>query len=301
MNSRQLPVPAARRRRRRLAATGALIGAVALSAVACGPDADAGVDKARAANTASADAADKDTKADGKDNDKGSGTGSGAGSGKDGSAGKAVAETGGPKTSWSAAAAVAEKSVSGGQVTDVQLETDDGAQVWKIDVMTSAPRVHNITVDATTGALLGSHADRMPERARTYLKIPLAKLAAAGVGRQDAAGTALTEAGGGFVSAVSIQGSESRPVWRVKVMDGDTRHRVEVDAKSRAVVASEQESGSNARRSSDRDHSGRESDRASGHESGRESGRSAASYEEVRERSDDFGRDHHDWTQHLPR
>ncbi|MDG4865027.1 PepSY domain-containing protein, partial [Streptomyces sp. T-3] len=192
---------------------------------------------------------------------------------------EAPAEKGGPKTARTTATATAEKSVSGGKVTDVELE--DG--VWKVDVMTSEPRVHNISVDATTGALLSTRADRMPDRARSYLKIPLAKLAAATVARDDAAGAALKAAGSGFVSELSIQGTESRPLWEIEVTAGSVRHEIDIDAKTGKVVAHDKDTDD------DRNRDRRDGDR------------DAASHDEIRERSDNFGKDHYDWSQHLPR
>ncbi|WP_327358734.1 PepSY domain-containing protein [Streptomyces sp. NBC_01304] len=231
---------------RRLVTVGALAGVLALSATACSSGTDGGVDKPRETNAPAA--------ADGAAAKPAGGT-------------DAPTEKGGPKTSRGTATATAEKSVSGGKVTDVEL--DDG--VWKVDVMASEPRVHNISVDATTGALLSTRADRMPDRARSYLRIPLAKLAAATVDRDDAAGAALKAAGSGFVSELSIQGTESRPLWQIEVTDGAVQHEIDVDAKTGKVVAHEKD------------------------------GDSHASYDEIRERSDNFGKDHYDWSQHVPR
>ncbi|WP_327350899.1 PepSY domain-containing protein [Streptomyces sp. NBC_01304] len=147
----------------------------------------------------------------------------------------------GPKIAWSTAADTAEKSVPGGKVTEVEL--DDGQ--WEADVVTPEPRVHHVEVDATTGAVRDNHADRMPDQRRDYLKIPLAKLAAAEVTRTDAAATALKEAGAGYVSGVSIQGTEARPSWEVDVTDGSTRHEIGIDAKTGATVRQEKDQDDN--------------------------------------------------------
>ncbi|MGP3691410.1 PepSY domain-containing protein [Streptomyces sp. IBSNAI002] len=261
------PLTAARRHR--LLVASALTGVLALSSASCSTGTDAGIDKARSAGSAaSADAAAE------------------AGKGTD-PTGNAPVEQGGTQTSWSAAVETAEKSVPGGKATDVEL--DDG--VWEVDVMTSEPRVHNVAVDATTGALLGSRADQMPEQARSYLKIALGKLAAATVPRTDAAATALKAAGKGYVSEVSIQGTESRPLWQIDVRDGSIRHEIDVDATSGAAVRhdKEQDDGDERRRSSD------------SRTGGGDSATRAPSQGEVRERSHDFGKDEYDWSRHVPR
>ncbi|MBC9713986.1 PepSY domain-containing protein [Streptomyces sp. TRM66268-LWL] len=266
---------------RRLLAVSALAGALALSATACSSGTDGGVDKPRTSASAGGDA-----------------EGNAAQPAGDGEAKAADAPTeqGGPRTPRTTAVATAERAVPGGKVTDVELE--DG--VWEIDVMTSGsggPRVHNIDVDATTGALLGSRADRMPDKARSYLKIPLAKLAAATVHRDDAANTALKEAGAGFVSELSIQGTESRPLWQIEVTDGTVRHEIDVDTKTGEVVGHDKDTDGEDERSG-RGEGGGDGDRSDG-DSGSSSSSSSSSYEEIKERSDDFGKEHYDWSQHV--
>ncbi|MFG2622559.1 PepSY domain-containing protein [Streptomyces sp. NPDC048507] len=254
-------------------------GALTLALTACGQDSDRGVDTDRA-DSAPVAASAPSTVSSSRS----------AESPSPSTAGVPV-ERGGPKVPRTQAMATAERSVAGGRVTDVRLENDNGNQVWKIDVMTGDPRVHNVKVDAATGALLGDRADRMPDRAREYLRIPLAKLDAATVDREAAAASALRKAGTGFVSRLSIQGTESRPLWRLRVTDGATHHRVEVDAKSGEVT-----------RHVDRDSDDDRPDRTASADTDRgdeKSGRPSA--EEIRERSGNFGRDHYDWSRHVPR
>ncbi|MVU80321.1 hypothetical protein GPX89_24115 [Nocardia sp. ET3-3] len=263
MNRRPLTVA----RRHRALAASVLIGALAVGSAACSSGSDTGVEMVRATAATTKEFADIDTaKATG------------------------FVETGGPAVSWAAAADTAEKSVAGGSVTDLTL--DNG--VWEVDVMTSEPRVHNVAVDAATGALLSSRADRMPDRARSYLQIPLAKLAAATVSRVEAGQVALAAAGQGHVSEVSIQGSESRPQWRIEVTDGATRHEIEVDARSAAVVRHETERDRGNERP-------RVADRAREVSEDRGVSEQPRWQERARERSGDFGRDYHDWSVYLPR
>ncbi|MFF3209335.1 PepSY domain-containing protein [Streptomyces sp. NPDC002886] len=251
-------------RRRRLPAAGLAAGALLLSLTACGgAGSDPGVDKARAAGDAAPAAA--------------------ASTAPESPASApeptpAPAEQGGPKAPRAQAMATAENWVPGGRITDVELETEDGAQVWEIDVMTAEPRVHHLTVDATTGALLGDRADRMPDRARRHLEIPLAKLAAASVDREDAVRTAVATAGAGFVSELSIEGTEIRPLWRIEVSDGSVRHEIDIDAKTGEAARHQKEE---KERREVRDRSGRPSE------------------QEIRDRSGNLGQDHYDWSQHA--
>ncbi|WP_157513883.1 PepSY domain-containing protein [Nocardia concava] len=256
---------------RRAIAAAALVGGLAMGSMACSAATDTGVDVKRVAATA--------TQVTGENP-------------------SVPVETGGPAVSWAVAAATAERSIPGGVVTDVELE--GGA--WEVDVMTPEPRVHNVSVDAATGALLGSRADRMPDQARSYLQIPLGKLAAATVARADAANIALGAVDRGYVREVSIQGTENRPVWRIEIADGTTRHEIDVDARSAAVVRHDTEREEDRGRGDYR----RDNDRGRG-----DTRRDVAAErrdpaisdwpERVRERSHDFGRDHYDWSVHVPR
>ncbi|MFD5142165.1 PepSY domain-containing protein [Streptomyces sp. NPDC058401] len=270
--------PAAARRRHLLAATLAA-GALTLSLTACGGSgSDAGVDKARAAGSAAPAAASAPAP-------EPSGTPAAAPE-------QGPAEQGGPQTSRIQAMATAEESVPGGRITDVELETQDGTEVWAIDVVTAEPRVHNLTVDAATGALLGNRADRMPERARQHLEIPLAKLAAASVDREDAVRTAVAKAGAGFVSELSIQGTEGGPLWQIEVSDGPVRHAIDIGAKTGGVARHQKEEDR-------RNDNGDDPENGSGSGDGRSSGR--PSEQEIRDRSDNLGQDHYDWSQHTRR
>ncbi|MCX4782317.1 PepSY domain-containing protein [Streptomyces sp. NBC_01264] len=216
--------------RRRLPAAALVAGALVLSLTACGgAGSDPGVDKARAAGNAAPAAAAAAVPPTAPESPATAPE-------------RGPAEQGGPKTSRAQAMATAEKAVPGGRITDVELETEDGTQVWEIDVMTAEPRVHNLTVDAATGALLGNRADRMPDRARQYLEIPLAELDAASVDREDAVRTAVAKAGGGFVRELSIEGTEARPLWQIEVSDGSVRHEIDIDAKTGEVTSHQKES-----------------------------------------------------------
>lgn len=145
-------------------------------------------------------------------------------------------ERGEPAVSWSAAIAAAESTVEGGNVTMVRLEDRGGTRVWRVDVITPEPRVHNVSVEAATGALVGSRADGTPQQARQYLRIPLAKLAGSSVGLDEVTEAALAETGGGFISELSLQGSVDQPLWSVRVTDRGSRHLVDVDAGTGSVV-----------------------------------------------------------------
>ncbi|WP_424217166.1 PepSY domain-containing protein (plasmid) [Streptomyces sp. BI20] len=208
-------------------------------------------------------------------------------------------ETGGPAITHVAAARVAVESVPGGKVTSAKLRDRDGALVWEVDVMTDEPRVHNVTVDPGSGALIGSRADRMPDRARARLRYPLDALALAKVDREKAADLALTAAGGGHVRAVSVQNDDGAARWEVDVRSGDTLHRLDVDGASGAVTVgrSRTDADNSARREADgaTDTPARDTRPAEGERGGRPDA------ETVRELSHDFGRDHYDWNRHVPR
>ncbi|MEU3065073.1 PepSY domain-containing protein [Streptomyces subrutilus] len=192
-------------------------------------------------------------------------------------AGKALAERGGPASSRTDAVATAEKAVAGGRLTGVRLERDHGVAVWKAEVITAEPRMHHLTVDATTGAVREHRADRMPERVRPILNIPLDRLAAATVDREDAVRGALVRTGGGFVSELSLQGARTAPVWRLKVDEGPVRHAVDVDATTAKVTRYVRGTVGSP-------------------DAGRTGDRDRLTKEEVRRLSGDFGRDFHAWS-----
>ncbi|MEV6046223.1 PepSY domain-containing protein [Streptomyces xanthochromogenes] len=273
------------RRHRRLAAVALTAGALALSLTACGgSDTDAGVDRARAAKSAAPAAAETPAAAPTQVPAP--------------AASAASPERGGPKTSRTQALATAEKAVSGSRMTGIRLENEHGNQVWKVDVMTADPRVHNLKVDATTGALLGNRADQMPERARKYLEIPLAKLATAKVERETAVRTAVEKAGGGFVSRLSIQGTEADPVWQIRISDGTVRHEIDVNAKTGGIARHEEHKSGSAETPSGGNGSGTGS---AADRSGERGNGGRISEQELRERSGNFGTDFYDWSQHVPR
>ncbi|MER7173094.1 PepSY domain-containing protein [Streptomyces mesophilus] len=204
-------------RTRRLWAMGALSGALVLSVAACSSDSDSNADEPRervssAASAASSAANEPDT------------------------AGDASAAQDGPKVTYDDAIAAAQKEVPDAEVTEAEYD-DDGD--WEVDLITDEPRVHNVTVDATSGEVVRTHEDRIPDDQRDRLKYPLAKLDAASVSLDDAADKALKDAGGGYVSKISIQGTEQRPKWDVEVTDGRVQHELDIDAKTGEVVSKE--------------------------------------------------------------
>ncbi|MEU3063701.1 PepSY domain-containing protein [Streptomyces subrutilus] len=292
--------------RRRLPTAALAAGALAAALTACGSGTDGGVDKTRpAASGAAPAAAASESPAPASPSPEAEGAP--APEDRDGG----PAERGGPKTSRVQAVATAEQSVAGGRVSDVALESDEGTRVWRVDVMTAEPRVHNVKVDAGTGALLGSRADRMPERARRHLAAPLAKLDAAAVDRETAVRTALAEAGGGFVSRVSIQGTQTAPLWQVQVTDGTVRHDIEVDARSGAVGAHDRHEKDEGRETNETNEKGGKDEKGvaaaerggsgAGERGGATADRGRPSAEEIRERSGDFGREFYDWSRNVPR
>ncbi|WP_199551831.1 PepSY domain-containing protein [Streptomyces sp. N35] len=205
-------------RTRRLWAMGALSGALVLSVAACSSDSDSNADEPRERVSSAASAA------------------SSAAANEPDAAGDASAAQGGPKVTYDDAIAAAQKEVPDAKVTEAEYD-DDGD--WEVDLITDEPRVHNVTVDAAGGEVVRTHEDRMPDDQRDRLKYPLAKLDAASVSLDDAADKALENAGGGYVSKISIQGTEQRPKWDVEVTDGRVQHELDIDAKTGEVLSEE--------------------------------------------------------------
>ncbi|NGO79062.1 PepSY domain-containing protein [Streptomyces sp. YC504] len=207
-------------RTRRLWAMGALSGALVLSVAACSSDSDSSADEPRERVSSAASAA------------------SSAAANEPDTAGDASAAQDGPKVAYDDAIAAAQKEVPDAKVTEAEYD-DDGDGDWEVDLITDEPRVHNVTVDATSGEVVRTHEDRIPDGQRDRLKYPLAKLDAASVSLDDAADKALENAGGGYVSKISIQGTEQRPKWDVEVTDGRVQHELDIDAKTGEVVSKE--------------------------------------------------------------
>ncbi|MFI6942187.1 PepSY domain-containing protein [Streptomyces sp. NPDC050418] len=200
-------------RTRTLWTTGALAGALVLSVSACSSDSgtESG-EKRTAAARANAEKADAP-------------------------AAQTEPAQAAPKVTYDKAIEAAQKEVPDAKVTEAEYDDEDGD--WEVDLVTAEPRAHNVTVDATTGKVVRAHEDRMPDDQRDRLKFPLAKLDAATVSLDEAAGRALKEAGGGYVSKISIEGTEQRPTWDVEVVDGTVQHEMDIDAKSGEVVSKE--------------------------------------------------------------
>ncbi|MFI6964797.1 PepSY domain-containing protein [Streptomyces sp. NPDC050255] len=128
------------------------------------------------------------------------------------------------------AAASAVRAVPG-SVTEAELDDEDGALVWELDVYGSDRVWHDVTVDAGNGKVLGKHtSDDNDDRDRHAPRSAPVTL--------DAAAAAALKTSPGTVTSVELDGHDGRAVrWEVDVRGKDGReHELNVDAKSGAVT-----------------------------------------------------------------
>lgn len=121
-----------------------------------------------------------------------------------------------------------------GTVTEAELDDEDGALVWELDVYGSDQAWHDVTVDAGNGKVLGKHTDDdnddNDDRDRHAPRSAPVTL--------DAAVAAALKASPGTVTSVELDGHGGKAVrWEVDVRGKDGRaHELNVDAKSAAVT-----------------------------------------------------------------
>ncbi|MFE9853948.1 PepSY domain-containing protein [Streptomyces sp. NPDC005780] len=118
-----------------------------------------------------------------------------------------------------------------GTVTEAELDDEDGAPVWELDVYGSDKVWHDVTVDAGNGKVLGKHtSDDHDDRGRHAPRSAPVTL--------DAAAAAALRTSPGTVTSVELDGHGGKAVrWEVDVRGKDGRaHELNVDAKSGAVT-----------------------------------------------------------------
>lgn len=118
-----------------------------------------------------------------------------------------------------------------GTVTEAELDDEDGALAWELDVYGSDKVWHDVTVDAGNGKVLGKHtSDDHDDRDRHAPRSAPVTL--------DAAAAAALKTSPGTVTSVELDGHGGEAVrWEVDVRGKDGRaHELNVDAKSGAVT-----------------------------------------------------------------
>ncbi|MEW2179115.1 PepSY domain-containing protein [Streptomyces sp. NPDC005406] len=125
-----------------------------------------------------------------------------------------------------------------GTVTEAELDDEDGALVWELDVYGSDKVWHDVTVDAADGEVRGKRASDDNDDRDRHAPRPAAVTL-------DAAVAAAVEASPGTVTAVELDGHQGKAVrWEVDVRGKDGRaHELNVDAKSAAVTVDHSDDG----------------------------------------------------------
>lgn len=126
-----------------------------------------------------------------------------------------------------------------GTVTEAELDDEDGALVWELDVYGTDKVWHDVTVDAGNGKVLGKHTsdDDNDDRDRHAPRSAPVTL--------DAAVTAALKVSPGTVTSVELDGHRGGAVrWEVDVRGKDGKaHELNVDAKSAAVTVDRSDDG----------------------------------------------------------
>ncbi|WP_392672624.1 PepSY domain-containing protein [Streptomyces sp. LN785] len=143
--------------------------------------------------------------------------------------GAATTATGSARVRVGDAVAAAVKAVPG-KVTEAELDDAGGTTVWKVDVYGSDRNRHDVTVDAGSGKVLGSHRSDDGRGAPRPASVSLA-----------AAVDAALRSAPGTVTSIELEGADSgygAVHWEVGVTGGDgRRHELDVDARSARVAA----------------------------------------------------------------
>jgi uncharacterized membrane protein YkoI len=130
-----------------------------------------------------------------------------------------------------AQAAAAALARTPGTVDSVDID-DDGDGHWEVEVLGRDDRVHDIRVDARTGAAEAADTDEDPDDADDR-----AALRGARVDAGEAAAAALKSRPGSTVTSIE-SGDDDSGRWEVELRDGKgAEHEVTVDARTAAVKA----------------------------------------------------------------
>jgi uncharacterized membrane protein YkoI len=137
------------------------------------------------------------------------------------------------------AVAAAVRAVPG-TVTEAERDDEDGEPVWELDVYGSDRTWHDVTVDARSAKVLGTHAsDDNDDRGRHAPRSAPVPLGAA----VDAA----LRAAPGTVTSIELDDTVGRSGalrWEVGITGKDgNRHELDVDAKTAAVTAHRPDDG----------------------------------------------------------
>ncbi|MEB8341952.1 PepSY domain-containing protein [Streptomyces endophyticus] len=132
------------------------------------------------------------------------------------------------KVDWDKAARTAEKDVSGSKLLEIELGDDkQGNPEWDAEVVASDGTSTDVTVDAVTGKVTGSTADK--DQDADDKKENADKLSAAKITAVKAADTA-TERKKGKVTSVALDDSDSgSTVWSVDVVTPATWDKTTFD------------------------------------------------------------------------
>lgn len=128
------------------------------------------------------------------------------------------------------AIATAESGVRGGEVFDVEDETERGQRVWSVKVATADDRQFNLSITQDGSSIVANDEDATPDD-------DIEKLRSAKITVSDAIATAAEEAGGqGDLSSLEIDTDDSDAVvWQIE-FGGDSGTTVLVDAASGDIV-----------------------------------------------------------------
>ncbi len=129
-----------------------------------------------------------------------------------------------------AAITTAESGVRGGEVFDVEDETERGQRVWSVKVATADDRQFNLSISQDGSSIVANDEDATPDD-------DIEKLRSAEITVSDAIATAAEEAKGqGDLSSLEIDTDDSDAVvWQIE-FGGDSGTTVLVDAASGDIV-----------------------------------------------------------------
>ncbi|MQY40355.1 hypothetical protein SRB17_83880 [Streptomyces sp. RB17] len=150
------------------------------------------------------------------------------------------------------AATTATKSVAG-TVTAVDLDSQNGKAVWKVDVTDSKGTKHEVTVNDTDGKVTATKADQDNDSDDRSGDEALAKAAKTDLAK--AVDAALAKVKGTATSADLDKHHGRTAAWHVDVTDAKGKdHEVAVDAQNGKVTAAKTDEDRNDNDSSSGDH-----------------------------------------------
>lgn len=141
------------------------------------------------------------------------------------------------KVTFKEAAATAQKEVPQSTVIEVELDWDDNAARYEVEVL-SGERIKEVLIDATTGKVIRVETDAKPDDKDDKRDMSELKRAIAGATKsfEQAREVVAKESPDGRILKMELELHTGKPAYEVKLLNGDKLSKLYVDAAEGKVM-----------------------------------------------------------------